>query len=70
MRMVRPKLTSRCGMFAGALAGLLLGLGMGLTSNVSGVVLAFYGLAIAVLLTLVAAIARRHDEHPKREIDD
>ena len=44
-----------------ALAGTLVGLGLGLGTNVSGVVLAFYGLALGALLgtLLVAARGRR-----------
>jgi hypothetical protein len=42
-----------------ALVGLLLGLGLGLASNVSGVVLAFYGLALAPIVVAVVSGLRR-----------
>jgi hypothetical protein len=41
-----------------ALAGILVGLGLGLWTNVSGVVLSFYGL---VLGTVIAMIMRSRD---------
>jgi hypothetical protein len=44
---------------AAAATGALIGLGLGLWSNVSGVVLAFYGLALGTLLGLLVLGARR-----------
>jgi len=39
---------------------MLLGIGLGIGSNVSGVILAFYGLALGALFSAIAiAIARR-----------
>lgn len=37
----------------GALAGVLFGFGLGLGTNVSGVVLAFYGLVLGLLLAVL-----------------
>jgi hypothetical protein len=42
-----------------ALAGVLVGLGLRLAANVSGVVLAFYGLALGVLLPALWLTAGR-----------
>lgn len=41
-----------------ALGGVLLGLGLGLWTNVSGVVLAFYGLALGAMLGMIALVLR------------
>lgn len=45
-----------------ALAGVLVGLGLGLWTNVSGVVLAFYGLVLGTVLGLLVLSlrGRRH----------
>ena len=42
-----------------ALVGVLIGLGLGLWSNVSGLVLAFYGLVLGIVLGLLAVGLRR-----------
>lgn len=45
--------------FTAALAGMLFGFGLGLSSNVSGVVLALYGLGAGMIVALVAVLVRR-----------
>ncbi|HWC27066.1 MAG TPA: hypothetical protein VG474_10835 [Solirubrobacteraceae bacterium] len=47
------------GVLLAAFVGLLVGLGLGLASNVSGVVLGFYGLILGALLAGAASLARR-----------
>jgi hypothetical protein len=52
-------MSERAFTFAAALGGVLFGLGLGLASNVSGVVLAFYGLIAGVLVAIIASRLRR-----------
>lgn len=42
-----------------ALVGVLIGFGLGLGANVSGAVLALYGLIIAAMLAALVLLARR-----------
>jgi len=49
-------------MTLGALVGVVLGLGLGLLSNVTGLVLAAYGLVLGVVTAVVAlGIRKRRD---------
>ncbi len=66
MRMTAPRRRPQCREIEGtvrlapaALVGLLVGIGLAFGTNVSGVVLAFYGLVLAVLLAVVARRLRR-----------